>query len=809
MRLIPADVRQAARRLIATPSLSIGAVLILSLGIGSAVVMADVLDRLLLRAPAHVTDPDRVSRIYIGIGAPVSYIDRLDYTTFEALEGLRDELEASAVFSSESLSLGRGLQTRRLEAVVHSPNYFAALGVQPFIGSWTDSANPTREDTAVISYGLWRQEFGASGDVLGKPLRLGLDTYTIVGVTPRGFAGIGFKAADVWLPLVHRASFSHGPQWKTHALFLQGIARLRTGVTRERANERATAAYRATRTLQWEKKSTVVLGDLRPARAPGARLQTRVEVLVGGMSLLVLLLTCGNVANILLVRGLRRDREFVVKTALGASRAHLLREVVLEAALLAGAAGIAALLVVTMGSTLMRREFLAPIAALASPLDARLVFVTFIFCVAAAFLLGVMPAFKLTTQGALRPGQSGLVRPSRILDLFSGLQVALCLPMIVAAALFVLSLWNARHQDFGIQTDRIAVVTTNLFELGRPMENHDVHRKLQARLAQLPQVESTALVQTLPTPDGTSFSTFPIVIPGKDPAGPVMVDNTTPLLNGVDPSFFTTMGMRLIDGRFFTDDENRKGARSVAVITQSMAQGIWPGERVIGKCFHMWAKEAPCTEVIGVVRDARVMPSIRPTKDFAATYYMPIEQASTSSQRALVVRTSGDPGDVLQTIRREAQGAAADLPYVQAFAFDEVYRSMLRPWRLGTVVFVVFGALSVVIAGVGLAIVGAYSVARRTREIGIRSALGAQPYALVRLMLARSLVVVAVGLAIGLALAWVGGRVLNAHLFDVTAHDPRVLGGALLTLLTIGGAAAWVPARRAARIDPVVALRTE
>jgi predicted permease len=531
-------------------------------------------------------------------------------------------------------------------------------------------------------------------------------------------------------------------------------------------------------------------------------------VLVGGVSILVLLITCGNVANLLLVRGLRRDREFVVKTTLGASRSRLLREVLLEAMLVAAGAGTLALFVVTAGATMMRQLFLSPIAALASPIDARVVVVTTAFAVVSAFLLGLAPAIRLTTRRALNPTPSAMARPSRLLDVFSGVQVALSLPLVVGAALFVLSLWNARHQDFGMQTDHVVVVTTDLFELGRPLENHDAHRRMQARIARLPQVDSTALIQTMPMQSGVFFM---IEVPGREaPKGPISSDNgLMPAFNGVDPSFFTLMRMRLIDGRSFTDEENRKGARSVAVITESMARIFWPGERAVGKCFYMGGRDRGCTEVVGVVTDARLYPSIRPTMQWASACYMPIEQFEGVSSRALLVRTIGDPANVLEALRRESQAAASDLPYVDVHAFDDIFTNLLRPWRLGSTVLVVFGAISMIVAAAGLAVVGAYGVTRRAREIGIRSALGASPRQLVRLVLSRSVLVVVIGLAAGTGLAWAGGRMLSAQLFDINAGDTRVFVGASLGLLLVGGLAAWIPARRAARIDPAIALRAE
>lgn len=362
-----------------------------------------------------------------------------------------------------------------------------------------------------------------------------------------------------------------------------------------------------------------------------------------------------------------------------------------------------------------------------------------------------------------------------------------------------------------MQTDRVAVVMSNLSEVGRPWETHAAHRAMQARLAGLSGIESTAVIRNVPIPGGSfSISLTTVAVPGREAALGSFSSDDMPLPNGVDPSFFAVMRMRLVAGRLFTDQENREGARSVAVITESMARTHWPGQPAVGKCFYLSGRDNPCTEVVGVVADARLFPSIRPTTQWASAYYLPIDaRPPHTSARTLLVRTIVDPADVLDTIQREAQAAAPEWPYVTVRAFDEVFRSMLRPWRLGTTVFVIFGALCAMIAAVGLAVVGAYGVTRRHREIGIRAALGAQPRQLTRRVLGRSVGVMAAGVMIGLALAWAGGRRVSAQLFDVTARDPRVFAGAALIRLLVGGIAAWLPARRAARIDPTTALRAE
>lgn len=804
MQVIPAEVNHALRRLTATPVLSLAAVLTLALGIGSAVVMADVVDRLLLRAPAHVADPDRVARLYVGRGDR-SFIGIIDYATFESLAAAHEELEGSAAYFSEQLTMGRGPEARRLEVVAHSQGYFDVLGVKPLLGSWTQAPNEARDDRAVISYGLWRDQFGGAADVLGRPLRLGTTTYTIAAVAPRGFSGLGITPVDAWLPLEPRARWDYGADWKNNAMFLEAMVRLRAGTLRARAEERVTAAYRASHP-QASPSTVVVLGDVRQAKAPGAPAGVRVEVLVAGMSVLLLLVTCGNAANLLLVRGLRRIQEFRIKTALGASRRRLLREILIEAALLAAGAGVAALGVASAGGVTMRRLFLPPLAALASPLDARVMVLTAAFATAAALALGLGPALHLTNRRMLNPGRASATGPSRLLDWFSGLQVALSLPLLIAAALFVVSLRHARYQDFGMQTSGVAVVTTNLFELGRPMENHAVQRRIQERLRGLPGVESTALVVNLPMQAITSFM---LQVPGREGASGPYTSDSLPGFNSVDPSFFKLTRMRPIDGRFFADEENRQGAPPVAVVTEAMARNFWPGERAVGRCFYMGGPAGPCTEVVGVAADARLFPSIRPTTQWASAVYLPIEQHSVNSSRALLVRTTGDPSDLLATLRREAQAASPDSPYVDVYRFDDIFDVMLRPWRLGSTVFVMFGALAVLVAAVGQATTVAYAVTRRIREIGIRSSLGAQPRHLVVLILRRSVLVVLAGLAAGLALAVSGGRVLSAQLFGIGATDPLVLIWTTLATLTVGTVAAWLAARRAARIDPVAALRAD
>jgi predicted permease len=584
--------------------------------------------------------------------------------------------------------------------------------------------------------------------------------------------------------------------------------RLKPGVDREGAEARAShvfnAAYRIDRPYARDEDSRLLFGPLPPGQGPADSHQTRVLMAVGAVSVLVLLMACGNVANLLILTSLRRTSEFVLKAALGAGRGRLLRELFLQAVLLSSMAGVSALvLVLTLGG-LVRHTFLPPLAATTAPLDGRLILLTVVTCAAVALALGVAPAIRLTALRTLTPGRARLARsPSRLLDSFVALQVALSVPLLVGTLLFAVSFWTIAQVDLGVDPRQVVVIKANMIDDGRPAEQHAVHRRIQERLSAMPGVTSTALAQTTPLHGGLGIV---FEVPGftYGPGG-----HTMPMINAVDPAFLAVMGMRVVEGRAFSAADNRPGAATVTVVNEAMARKYWPGLSPIGRCINISGR--PCTTVIGVVAKASPFASLRGANtDMDGQYFVPLESfPDLNSERVLLVRTTGDPRAMLPRLRSEAQAARADLPYVDALLLDDWFESQVKPLRLGWSIFLALSLLALAISIAGLSVVTTHGVTRRTREMGIRLTLGATPGALVRLMARRTLVAMAMGLLAGGGLAAAGAGLLKSVLFGIEPGDPRVLVGAIVALFAIGGTATYIPARRTGRIDPSAALRIE
>jgi putative ABC transport system permease protein len=805
------DLRFAWRALMRDRGTTFAAITLLTVGVSSTVVLADVVDRLLLRPPTHVDDPSRVRRIYASRanGDGRASLLTSNYVTIERLgAGIKGEIEAIAAYQHERIGSGHGADASRFEAIDFGEAYFDVLGVRPALGQFPTARRASDPGAVVISHALWQQRFGGTADVLGKSLRLGQQTHTIVAVAPRGFAGVDDDPVDVWVPLEARQRIK---DWRTgtHYFGPRALVRLKPGVERARVEAHASdvfnVAQRIDRPAGIDEDARLLFGPLPPGQSPSNSTQTQVLLAVAVVASLVLLMACGNVANLLILTGLRRTAELSLKAALGAGRGRLLREVFLQAVLLASVAGVAALgLVISVGAV-VRRTFLPPTAATIAPMDARLVLLTVLICAVVALVLGSVPALRLTSMRVLVPGKAvRATNPARLLEIFVALQVALAVPLLVGTLLFAISFWKIAHVDLGLDLGRVVVVKADMADDGRPTEQHVVHRRIQERLAALPGVTQTAVVQSTPLHGGlaTVFE-----VPGFDPpAGRFSM----PMMNAVDASYIDLMGMRVIAGRGLSDGDNRPGAPPVVVVNEAVAQRFWHGTSPLGRCIVVARR--PCTQVVGIVAKASPWAMVRggPAGADAGQMLFPLETfLDFNSERTVLVRTAGAPRAMLSRLRSEAQALRGDLPYVNAFPLDDVLEFELKPLRLGWSIFLGLSALALIIAIAGLVVVTAHGVTRRTREMGIRLVLGAEPGDLVRLMVRRTLIAMSIGLAAGAVLAYTGAGLLKTVLFGIEPGDPRIFVAATVVLLLVGGIAAWIPARRTGRIEPSAALRFE
>ncbi|HVE77754.1 MAG TPA: ABC transporter permease [Gemmatimonadaceae bacterium] len=808
------DLRYALRALRQSPGFTAAAVLCLALGIGANATMFGVVDALLLKPPAGVETPGRVARLYFsrtwpGIGATTSavtsypgYADLVELPAFSSVAG----------YTARTMTLGRGAEARGVDAVLVTPRYFSLLGVRPALGRFF-LAEEERADgppVAVLSHAFWRRELGGAPNVIGDGLQLGRQRVTVVGVAPKGFVGVDVGDADLWLPIATAAGGQLMPEWRTYrsTFFLAVIARLRHRATPEQAAAMATLVHRRAHAQEPMADSTarVVVASLLPARGPTAGPEGKVAVWLAGMAAVVLLVACANVANLLLVRGIQRRREIAVRLAVGAGRGRIASQLLTESLVLAALGAVTAIAVIVWGGALVRAYLLGDGVRAPAALDWRVLAFTAVATAITGLVCGVAPvlgALRCDVASTLKAGvREGGAPRSRLRSALLVGQVALTLVLLAGAGLFVRSLRNLRGLDLGLDVSRVVLLNVDVQGAGyAPGDADAVYRRLLARAGELPGVERAGLATTAPFWSSTAYG---VHLPGQDSLPSLAAGG--PYYNAVNPGFFATVGARLRRGRVFTDAD-RAGTAPVALVNETMARRYWPAEDALGKCFRVGGPEGPCRQVVGVVGDTRRM---QVQEEPAAQFYLPLDQEpDPMPMRVLFVRLSPAAAEAPETIRAAIQRTASDLPAVTAVPLRDAVDAQLRPWRLGAAMFSAFGLLALTLAAVGLFGVTAYTVGQRTQEMGVRMALGARPADVFRLVVGRGLRVAALGLVIGAAAALVAGRALSSLLVAVEPRDPLILALVAATLLAVTLLASYLPARRAARIQPAVALRQE
>ncbi len=806
------DFRRAARSLRRAPGFTLTAALTLALGVGATTTLVSALDTLLFRPPVAVEQPDRIVRTYFKssnaqfgewINSVVSYPDFQDVGKARSLSGV-------AAMYSTSASLGRGAEARSIDIMAVSGNYFQLLGTKPLLGRLlsADDDHPDNGAPAlVLSEQLWRTRFGSDPKVVGRTMPIDKTIYTIAGVAPRGFDGGNYDEIQGWVPFspiaaqMDQAAFTDRGWY-----YVTLIGRLAPAATRQQAAAEITGLIKTNRdSASMNGFKEVLLGPVQESRGPDYSQSAKLVYWLAGVSLIVLLIACANVANLLLVRGLIRGRELAIRKALGAAQSRVVRQLFFEGVWLAVLAGGAGILVTQWGGDLLRR-FVLPAGMNSSfSVDLRVAGIAALASAAAAMLSSLLPAFRVV-QGDLAPvlkegARDTGFRRSRLRSTLVVAQVGLSVLLVVGAGLLVQSLQRLRAVDIGYDRSHIIMVRAEPVRAGFTGVQTGQAFEAMAQVARgYPGVLSATV--TNGEPFGWSMS-FGLKVAGRDSLP--RFSSGGPYIQSVTADYFKTMGLPVLLGRAYTDAD-RKSHPAVAVLGAALARKYFGEASPIGQCLLI-GKSKDCTEVIGVVKDGiRYSPQEEPQ----GMYYVPLPPAdSNTNHLTMFIRTAGDAAKAAPGIQAALQTAVANLPFVSARPLEEVLAPRYRSWRLGATLFGLFASLALVLASLGIYSVLAYAVRGRTPELGIRLALGAEPMSLLGLVVRDGLRLTLVGVTLGVVGALLAGKAMGSLIYGISAWDPRTMVGAALTVVMVAVVASLLPARRAARVDPMVSLRSE
>ena len=797
--------------------------LTLTLGIGANAAMFTLLDRLYLRPPAGVTDPATLRRWWVRHfntqdRVPI-YAQALNYPMVRAIGRATGDTAGLAVYTTERLTLGHALGAPEARGVYASANYFPVLGVRleagrPYTGA--EDRLGSGASVAVVSHAFARDRLGGAAAAVGRTVTIGRAIFTVIGVLDPHFTGLDLQPADIWIPLgtMQTPSWMQGSWWESPNIYsLRTVQRQRPGVDGRAAAMRATQYLRATnRELDRfpDTLMTATTGGIVEAQGPGEPGQELViATRLGGVAVIVLMIAGANVMNLLLARALRRRREIAVRLALGISRARLVRVLTLESLLVAAIAAACAVPAAAWGGATLRALLLPNITWARPPVDGRVALFTAAVALLAGLVAGVVPALQASRPdltSALKEGaRDGARHGARLRGSLVGIQAAFSVVLLVGAALFVRSLRNVQALDIGYDARRLLFAGARFAEGETPpgATLNQRMRELEERLAGRPGIEAVARSGLEPM-QGFSFVTF---YTGADSSSSASLRARTPMVAPVSPGFFRAAGVRMLRGPGFSGAAGDRPTREV-VVNEAAASLLWPGRDAMGQCVRFVKRDQPCHTVVGVVENVRLVRVIEP--EAAAQMYLPLGDSSMPwAGGTLVVRTLPHGEAAASAELRAALRASfpAGEPFVTLMTKN--LEPEYRPWRLGASLFTAFGLLALVVSVVGIYSTVSYTVSQRTHEFGVRIALGARTTDVLRHVVARALRPVAVGAALGVALALAAGRLVASLLYGERPWDPAVLAVVAAALLVAAVPAALGPAWRASRVDPVSALRSE
>ncbi len=814
------DVTYAVRQMRRAPGFTAAIIATFALAIGANATMFGIIDRLLLRPPAYLADAGRTHRVYIVTRTPEgtdNFSANTSYKRYlEFRQAVGDLGESAVVFDAEMV-VGRGEDARELRTGLVSASFWKIFDAPPVLGrafGAAEDSTPGGQPVAVLGYGFWQSRYGGARDVLGKTIDIGGRQYTIIGVAPRGLTGMWVEQMAAFIPVTAAAYDMFGERYfTTHNIhWVEMILRRRPTVTAEQIEARLTTAVaqsfaaeaegrRPSRFAREDAQPRVMLGSVLSDRGPNRSQSASVATWLGGVALIVLLIACANVANLLLARARRRSREIAVRIALGIGRARLLGQLLTESVLLGLMGGAAGLLVAHWGGGILRATLLPNVDWSAGTLDTRLLLATTAVAILAGILAGLAPAVQASRSEVAHVlkagGREGSLHRSRTRTALLVLQVGLSAVLLVGAGLFTRSLVNVRDIRLGFDVDHVIYLSFERRgeEISDSTKTQLVER-MRERASALPVVRNAAITATVPFWMRWNEDLY---VPGIDS----VEGRGSFSANAVSPEYFATVGTRLLRGRGF-EPTDRHGAPLVAVVSEGMARALWPTSEALGQCMRVGADTAPCTTVVGIAEETRTG-SLEDDGEFE--YYVAADQRP--SKDAIFVRTRGRAEEQMEPIRRELQRLMPGAAFVTARSMTDVMAREIRPFRLGATMFTVFGGLALVLAAVGLYGVIAFNVVQRLHELGVRVALGARTSDIIRLVVSEGVRVVAVGIVLGIGIALLTGRFVSPLLFHVSPRDPWVLALVGAALLAVAVAASLVPALRASRVDPNLALRAD
>ena len=814
------DVRFGVRMLVKNPGVTLVAIVTLALGIGANTAIFSGVNAFLMR-PLSVPNPDNLIRPLEvaedrGFTDEMSYPDYLDYSSqATSFTGLAAEDMLSAAVDAEN-------QSDIIWGQVVSANYFDVLQVKPILGrTFLPDEDKTlgANNVVVLGHSFWQRRMGADPNIVGKTVQLNNRGYQVIGVAPSYFVGTKFALAlDFWTPMSMAEELRRSPGMLTDrgSHWMNVIGRLKPGVSITQASaELNTIAGRLNQAYPNERASTTtatVLPEVDGRWEDMATIFKSASAIAMAIVGLVLLIACANVANLMLARAASRRKEIGIRLALGANRARLIRQLLTESMLLSIAGGALGLLLALWVTRLM--EGFIPVLEynVISPffsLDARALVFTLIISLATGVVFGLAPALQSSNpdvvpvlKGDPDAARRGKRKAFGLRNVLVVAQVALSLVVLVCGGLFIKSFRKAQTMDPGFGNKNGLIVSLSPTLLGYENEqSRQFYRQVLERVSHVPGVDAVSYAQTLPLGD-SSNSTGPVLKEGetlaKGSAGRVIMTNI------ISPGYFKTMQIPILDGRDF-DDRDQPKTQRVIIVNQKMAEQLWPGESAVGKRIFMGADSHEASEVVGVVKTGKYRALAEDPKPF---FYYSMGQLRPRPM-AMVVRASVDPRSLVAAIRTEVQAIDRRVPLSGVKTMDDHKTYALWAPNMAASFSVAFAVVAILLSAVGLYSVMAYVVSQRTREVGIRMALGANRRDVMKMITRQGMRLAAVGVVIGLLLALALAQVLSSLLIGISGYDVTtfILVPALLSVVAL--LACYLPARRATKVDPLIALRYE